>query len=146
MKAENGVTCSLFPRISPVDGFAPDALLVSFGAIPGAWLRLKIVNHFEPMVPKKHWGTFLVNVVACFGLGLVGALHERCTDSIGITLLIGMGFFGSLSTFSTFIVELLNQLRLGHGVEALVLAAGSILAGLVAAGVGYGLGTVGTYV
>ena len=145
MKAEIGATCSLLPRISPVDGFAPDALIVSFGAIPGAWLRLKTVNHFEPMVPKKHWGTFLVNVVACFGLGLVGALYQDCTDSTGITLLIGVGFFGSLSTFSTFTVELLNELRLGHGLAALVLAAGSILVGLVVAGVGYGLGTVGTY-
>ena len=128
-----------------MDGFARDAVIVSLGAIPGAWLRLRTVNHFQPMVPKKHWGTFLVNVVACFGLGLVGALYERCTDSTGITLLIGVGFFGSLSTFSTFTVELLNELRLGHGLAALVLAAGSILFGLVAAGVGYGLGMAGSY-
>ena len=40
-----------------------DALLVAIGAVPGAWLRLRMVNHFEPMVPKKHWGTFTVNVV-----------------------------------------------------------------------------------
>ena len=128
-----------------MDGFAPDALIVSLGAIPGAWLRLNPVNHFEPMVPKKHWGTFLVTVVACFGLGLVGALYQDCTNSTGLILLIGVGFFGSLSTFSTFTVELLNELRLGHGLAALVLAAVSILVGLVAAGVGYGLGMAGSY-
>ena len=128
-----------------MDGFARDAVIVSFGAIPGAWLRLRIVNHFEPMVPKKHWGTFLVNVVACFGLGLVGALNQDCTDSTGIILLIGVGFFGCLSTFSTFTVELLNELRLGHGLAALVLAAGSILVGLIAAAAGYGLGMAGSY-
>ena len=127
-----------------MDGFAPDALLVSFGAIPGAWIRLRTVNHFEPMVPKKHWGTFLVNVVACFGLGLVGALYQDCTESTGIMLLIGVGFFGSLSTFSTFTVELFNELRLGHGLAALVLAAVSILFGLVAAAAGYGLGMAGS--
>ncbi|MCY4083805.1 MAG: CrcB family protein, partial [Cyanobacteria bacterium MAG COS1_bin_9] len=43
-------------------GSASEALLVGLGAIPGAWLRLKVVNHFQPMVPKKHWGTFIVNV------------------------------------------------------------------------------------
>ena len=145
MKAANGATCSLSARISPVDGFARDAVIVSFGAIPGAWLRLRIVNHFEPMVPKKHWGTFLVNVVACFGLGLVGALNQDCTDSTGIILLIGVGFFGCLSTFSTFTVELLNELRLGHGLAALVLACGSILVGLIAAAAGYGLGMAGSY-
>ena len=82
-------------------GSASEAQLDGLGAIPGAWLRLKVVNHFQPMLPKKHWGTFLVNVMACFALGLVLALNETCTASIGIVLLMGVGFFGSLSTFST---------------------------------------------
>ena len=60
-------------------GSVPDALLVALGAVPGAWLRLRMVNHFEPMVPKKHWGTFTVNVLACFALGLVLALQETCS-------------------------------------------------------------------
>ena len=124
-----------------VAGSAPEALLVALGAIPGAWLRLKTVNHFEPMVPKKHWGTFLVNVTACFALGLVLALHESCSASTGIALLMGVGFFGSLSTFSTFAVELLNELRAGQILTAVVLAVASIGAGLLACGVGYALGT-----
>ena len=130
-------------RINPVAGSAPEALLVGIGAIPGAWLRLKMVNHFEPMVPKKHWGTFVVNVVACFGLGLVSALHQRCIADPSLALLIGVGFFGSLSTFSTFAVELLNELRAGQRFVAAVLALASIAAGLCAAGAGYGLGSYG---
>ena len=117
-----------------------DALLVSIGAVPGAWLRLRMVNHFEPMVPKKHWGTFTVNVVACFALGLVLALQDTCSARTGIVLLIGVGFFGSLSTFSTFVVELLQELRAGHAMTAFVLAVASIGAGLLACAVGYGLG------
>ena len=124
-------------------GSAPEALLVGIGAIPGAWLRLKTVNHFEPMVPKKHWGTFAVNVVACFGLGLVLGLYQRCSANTGSALLIGVGFFGSLSTFSTFAVELLNELRAGRPFVSLVLALASIAAGLCAAGAGYGLATYG---
>ena len=114
---------------------------MGLGAIPGAWLRLKVVNHFQPMVPKKHWGTFIVNVVACFALGLVLALNETCNASTGIALLMGVGFFGSLSTFSTFAVELLNELRAGKTLTAVVLALASIGAGLLASAVGYGLGT-----
>ena len=117
-----------------------DALLVAIGAVPGAWLRLRMVNHFEPMVPKKHWGTFTVNVVACFALGLVLALQDTCSARTGIVLLIGVGFFGSLSTFSTFVVELLQELRAGHAITAFVLAVASIGAGLLACAVGYGLG------
>ena len=124
-------------------GSALEALLVGLGAIPGAWLRLKTVNHFEPMLPKKHWGTFAVNVIACFGLGLVVALHQSCSAKTALVLLIGVGFFGSLSTFSTFAVELFNELRAGRPFVAVVLAMASIAAGLCAAAAGYGLGAYG---
>ena len=124
-------------------GSALEALLVGLGAIPGAWLRLKTVNHFEPMLPKKHWGTFAVNVIACFGLGLVVALHQSCSAKTALVLLIGVGFFGSLSTFSTFAVELLNELRAGRPFVAVVLAMASIAAGICAAAAGYGLGAYG---
>ena len=133
--------CKPFPESNTVAGSASEAVLVGLGAIPGAWLRLKVVNHFEPMVPKKHWGTFLVNVLACFALGLVLALNEACSASTGIVLLMGVGFFGSLSTFSTFAVELLNELRAGQAITALVLALASIAVGLLASALGYGIGT-----
>ena len=124
---------------------AGQVVLVGIGAIPGAWLRLRIVNHFEPMVPRKHWGTFAVNLVAAFALGLVLGLqvNDPCTTSralTGLTLLVGVGFFGSLSTFSTFAVELLNTLNQRHWLESLLLGVGSIVGGLVAAGLGYGIG------
>ena len=136
-----GCTCKPFPESNTVAGSASEAVLVGLGAIPGAWLRLKVVNHFQPMVPKKHWGTFMVNVLACFALGLVLAVNETCTASTGIVLLMGVGFFGSLSTFSTFAVELLNELRAGQAITALVLALASIAVGLLASALGYGIGT-----
>ena len=139
--AKTGSTCKPSLEINAVAGSAPEVVLVGLGAIPGAWLRLKVVNHYQPMVPKKHWSTFLVNVVACFALGLVLALSETCASSSGIALLMGVGFFGSLSTFSTFVVELLNELRAGQTLTAVVLALASIGAGLLASAVGYGLGT-----
>ena len=121
------------------------ALLVGLGAIPGAWLRLRVVNHFEPLLPRKHWGTFAVNLVAAFSLGLVLGLQRagRCgsSDEASVLfLLVGTGFFGSLSTFSTFAVEVLVTLRERRWGEAVLLAAGSVIAGLLVAGAGYGLG------
>ena len=82
-----------------------------------------------------------MNVVACFALGLVLALDETCASSSGIALLMGVGFLGSLSTFSTFAVELLNELRAGQALTAFVLAVASIGVGLLACAVGYGIGT-----
>ncbi len=124
---------------------AGQVMLVGIGAIPGAWLRLRIVNHFEPMVPLKHWGTFAVNLVAAFALGVVVGLqvNDPCSTSkaaSGLTLLVAVGFFGSLSTFSTFAVELLTTLRQRNWREALFLGVGSIVGGLIVAGLGYGLG------
>ena len=125
---------------------ARGVVLVGLGAVPGAWLRLRLVNHFEPVVPRKHWGTFGVNLVAAFGLGLVAGLSASAPSQADaslfapLLLLIATGFFGSLSTFSTFAVELLNTLRSRQWLEALVLAAGSILGGLAAAALGFGLG------
>ena len=138
-----GSKCRPF-RVTPnVVGSGSEALLVALGAIPGAWLRLRLVNHFQPMLPGKHWGTFAVNVTACFFLGVVLALSERCDPITGLALLIGVGFLGSLSTFSTFVVEVLNELRAGHALPVLVLVLASLLMGLVAAAAGFGLGSYG---
>ena len=124
---------------------ARQVLLVGVGAIPGAWLRLRVVNHFEPVVPRKHWGTFAVNLIAAFGLGLVAGLgvSGNCqppTANGPLMLLVATGFFGSLSTFSTFAVELLNTLRGRQWLEGVVLAFGSIIGGLLVAAAGYALG------
>ena len=121
--------------------------MVGLGAIPGAWLRLRLVNHFEPLVPRKHWGTFVVNLVAAFALGLVLGLERagRCdqfTPASALILLIGTGFFGSLSTFSTFAVEVLVSLRDRRWGEAVLLTAGSVIAGLLVAAAGFSLGLV----
>ena len=120
-------------------------LMVGLGAVPGAWLRLRFVNHLEPMVPRKHWGTLLVNLLAAFALGLVLGLQtsDRCDPpaaTSSLLLLIGVGFFGSLSTFSTFAVEVLNTLRGRRWLEALLLTLGSVVGGLLMAAAGYGLG------
>ena len=123
-------------------GFGPEALLVSVGAVPGAWLRLILVNRWSPIVPRKHWGTFAVNVVACFALGLVLSLLEAVSPEAEapLALLIAVGFFGSLSTFSTFVLELLAEFQARRPAKAALLALASVVVGLMAAATGYGLG------
>ncbi|MEB3321947.1 MAG: CrcB family protein, partial [Synechococcaceae cyanobacterium] len=105
------------------------------------WLRFRVVDHLEPMLPRKHWGTFGVNLIACFSLGLLVGLQSHCGAGAARTLLLlGTGFLGSFSTFSTLMAELLVTLRQGQVLEALVLAGGSLLGGLGAMATGLHLG------
>jgi CrcB protein len=122
-------------------GGSPDALLVAIGAVPGAWLRYLAVNHWEPVLPRKHWGTFGVNLIACFALGLIVALEQGCAEaSRRALLLIGTGFLGSFSTFSSFVAELRVVLAAGHWREATLLVCGSLSGGLLAMAAGISLG------
>lgn len=120
-------------------------LLVAIGAVPGAWLRFWLVNQLEPRLPRRHWGTFAVNLVACFGMGLLIATghHQRGDSLSALSLLVGTGFLGSLSTFSTLAAELEQCLRQGQRRQALGLALGSLLGGLLALLTGRGLGDWG---
>lgn len=117
-----------------------DGLLVAIGAVPGAWLRFRLVNHLRPLMPRQHWATAGVNLVACLTLGLLLSLGEGCTDLHRLGLLLSVGFLGSFSTFSTFVAELLLALGDGQLGEALRLAGLSVGGGLLALELGRWLG------
>lgn len=117
-----------------------DALLVAIGAVPGAWLRFRMVDHLEPALPQRHWGTFCVNVAACLALGLIVGVEQGCADSSRrLLLLVSTGFLGSFSTLSTLSAELRAELLGRHWRGAAQLAVGSVLAGLVALRAGLAL-------
>ena len=91
-----------------------------------------VINHLEPLLPRRHWGTFGVNLIACFSLGLLVGLEQACgTGGNRLMLLLVTGFLGSFSTFSTFVGELWSALAQRQGGEALLLGVGSILGGLL---------------
>jgi CrcB protein len=117
-----------------------DPVLVAMGAVPGAWLRFLLVNHLQPLLPRKHWATAGVNLVACLALGLLLSLGDGCGDLHRLKLLLSVGFFGSFSTFSTFVVELLQALGEGEAGEALGLAGLSVAGGWLALELGRWLG------
>jgi CrcB protein len=74
-------------------------------------------------------GTFVVNVTGAFALGLLTGLSVT-GDAL---LVLGAGLLGSYTTFSTWMVEA----RALGGRRMAVYVAGSMAAGLVAAGAGW---------
>ncbi len=79
------------------------------------------------------WGTLTVNLLGSFLLGFLTGLTAESFVSSRARALLGIGFLGSFTTFSTFAVESLNLLRKGEWVAALSNLAVTNIAGVVAA-------------
>lgn len=112
-------------------------LMVVLGAAVGAPLRFAT----DRLVQARHdtgfpWGTFTVNVTGSFVLGLVAGLATSPT----VTSLVGTGFCGALTTYSTFGYETVQLAAGGSRLFALFNALGSVFAGLGAASVGLAVG------
>ncbi len=86
------------------------------------------------------WGTFVVNVVGCFLLGLLAQLFAHRMD-LPVHLRVGLttGFMGGLTTFSTFGNESIRLLETGPAWGALNVVA-NVVVGLGAAALGLWLG------
>lgn len=113
-------------------------LLVVVGAALGAPLRYAT----DRVVQSRHttgfpWGTLTVNVIGSFVLGVV----VGAATSPALTALIGTGFCGALTTYSTFGYETVQLAAGGSKLFATFNALGSVLAGLGAAGLGLAVGT-----
>jgi fluoride exporter len=112
-------------------------LLVALAAAVGAPLRY-LTDRF---IQARHdsifpWGTLSVNAAGSFILGvLVGMAMAGRLDSAIVTVL-GPGFCGALTTYSTFGYETLRLAEDGSHFLAGVNIAISLLAGLGAAFVG----------
>lgn len=85
-------------------------------------------------------GTYLINVSGCFALGLLASVLSANTAANALLFaLLGTGFLGGYTTFSTYALEgVLLYLNGSHHVAVLTLL-GSVACGLVAAAAGAGV-------
>lgn len=109
-------------------------LLVIVGAAVGAPLRYltdrAVQSRHDTVFP---WGTFTVNLAGCLILGLLTGAVVAGAASSPVQLLVGTGFCGALTTYSTFSYETLRLAEDGARLYAAANAVASVVIGLGAA-------------
>lgn len=103
------------------------------GGVIGALARAGLVEAFPTAPGQWPWATFIANLVGTFALGYFATrLQERLPLSAYRRPLLGTGFCGALTTFSTMQVELVRMLEAGDVGLAAAYACLSIAAGFAA--------------
>ena len=106
-----------------------ELLLVAIGAVPGALMRWQVAVHLQDR-------DVLVNVLGAAVLGLLAGLPAAPRRQ----LLIGIGFCGSLTTFSSWMMNSVKLISAGQWPEALGLIGLTLGLGLGAAGLAFWCG------
>jgi CrcB protein len=103
------------------------------GGVVGAILRVWLGRHFATADDSWPWATFAVNISGSFALAYFATrLQERLPQSTYRRPLLGTGFCGAYTTFSTMQVEMLRIVEAHRYGLALSYALASIAAGLAA--------------
>ncbi len=103
---------------------------VAAGGVLGALARVGLTRAWVWDGHGWPWVTFGVNVAGALLLGFFATrLQERLPPSTYPRPLIGTGFFGALTTFSTLQVEAIQLARHGHAAVAFAYAGSTIVAG-----------------
>ena len=118
------------------------AILVALGGAGGALGRYYISMGMRRWLGEGWpWGTFTVNLVGCFVLGLLAGFALRGEVGPEVRASVMAGFLGAFTTFSTFSLESMKLLKTSDSpTTAILYVLSSVGAGVVLSFVGYWLG------
>lgn len=113
-------------------------MMIALGGALGAVSRFLLGNAVSKAVGSAlPYGTFVINVIGCFAMGLLMTLIvDREMLPAAWRLFLCVGFLGGFTTFSSFGYEALMMLTEGRLLAVLAYVGGSVALGLVAAGLG----------
>jgi CrcB protein len=113
--------------------------IVGLGGIVGTTTRYGLAR-WLPAGTGFPWGTFTANLLGTFILGVLLERLTRHGPDLGINrklrLLVGTGFCGGLTTYSTFALDTDLLVKAHNSNLAVTYALATILAGLAAAAIG----------
>lgn len=113
------------------------ALGSAIGGVARYWCSGLVAQRVGEVFP---WGTFAVNVIGCFLIGIMGAMSEpdgRWYVDPGARQFLMIGVLGGFTTFSSFSLQTLNLLRDGEWLYAAANVAASVAACLLAVWLGF---------
>jgi CrcB protein len=122
------------PSVVAIEGTIDRAelLAIFIGGAGGALARTGAVIAFGDPARAWPWSIFVINLTGAFALGYVAARPPLLRRGIYAAALLGTGFCGAFTTFSTMMLELLQMLDAGRLGLAALYAAASITGGLFA--------------
>lgn len=117
---------------------AMNLVIIALGGALGAVSRFLMGNAVSKAVGSAlPYGTFVINLVGCFAMGLLMTIIvDRELLSAAWRLFLCVGFLGGFTTFSSFGYEALMLLTEGRLLAALTYVSGSVVLGLAAAAAG----------
>lgn len=114
--------------------------VIALGGAAGTLGRFELTRLIPPTANGFPWPTFTANLVGAFILGLVIVLLlDRLPPSRYVRPLIGTGFCGGLTTFSTLAVEFDLLVKSGHVPLAIGYLVATLVAGMAAVWAGMAL-------
>jgi CrcB protein len=112
---------------------ARELAAIFLGGAIGAVLRVWIGVHYDSAPSSWPWAIFAINISGAFALAYFATrLQERLPPSTYLRPLLGTGFCGAYTTFSTMEVEILKIVDAHRYGLAAGYALGSIVAGYLA--------------
>ncbi len=115
-------------------------VLVGFGGFIGSIMRYLVTLGSQIWLKELTFpvATLIVNITGCFLLGLFnGWAENHHFFTIQIRLFMFVGILGSYTTFSTFGYETIEMMQNGNMLPALLNVAMQVIAGLLAAFIGF---------
>lgn len=109
------------------------ALAAAGGAIGAAGRYLVGIYAMRLLGPGFPYGTFIVNVIGAFLMGLfIHMLAVKLTGCMELRTFITVGILGGFTTFSAFSLEVVNMIERGNWSLAIIYALASVIASVLA--------------
>lgn len=124
----------IFAQNTDLKTMIKEFLIVGGGSFMGGGLRYVVCKLSAAFFPTLTFplGTFIVNVVGCFLIGILSGLNwSQSVVSENTRLLLTTGFCGGFTTFSTFMNENAALFRDGNFLTLSLYSIGSLAAGFL---------------